>query len=75
LESGLRVVLRTLPPYVSRISEKIEASSSHNPKGLHSLYRDNLKKVIGGLMDFVNMVTNVFRFEFLTAMTMKTAIF
>jgi hypothetical protein len=26
---------------MSRLSENVEASTSHNPKGLHDLYRDN----------------------------------
>jgi hypothetical protein len=31
----------TLPPSVSRMSENVAASTSRNPKGLHSLYRDS----------------------------------
>jgi hypothetical protein len=33
--------LTTLPPSVSQMSENVGASTSRNPKGLHSLYRDN----------------------------------
>jgi hypothetical protein len=33
--------LTTLPPSVSRMSENVGASTAHNPKGLHGLYRDN----------------------------------
>jgi hypothetical protein len=40
-KSGRRVGLTTLPPSVSRISENVGASTSHNPKGLHVLYEDN----------------------------------
>jgi hypothetical protein len=36
------VGLTILPPYMNRISENVGASTSSNPKGLHSLYRDNL---------------------------------
>jgi hypothetical protein len=36
-----RVGLTTLPPSVSRMSENVEASTSHSPKGLHVLYRDS----------------------------------
>jgi hypothetical protein len=39
--SGSRVGLTTLPPYVSRMSENVGASTFRNPKGLHGLYRDN----------------------------------
>jgi hypothetical protein len=35
---------KTLPPSMSRMSENVGASTSHNPKGLHGLYGDNLKK-------------------------------
>jgi hypothetical protein len=41
VKSGQRVVLTTFPPSVSRMSENVGASTSHNPKGLHGLYRDN----------------------------------
>jgi hypothetical protein len=41
VKSGRRVGLITLPPSVSRMSEKVGASTSRNPKGLHGLYRDN----------------------------------
>jgi hypothetical protein len=30
-----------LPPSVSRMSENVGASTSHNPMGLHGLYRKN----------------------------------
>jgi hypothetical protein len=33
--------LTTLPPSVSRMSENVGTSSSHSPKGLDGLYRDN----------------------------------
>jgi hypothetical protein len=36
-----RVGLTTLPPSVSRMSENVGASTSHSPKGLHSLHRDS----------------------------------
>jgi hypothetical protein len=32
----------TLPPSVSRMSENVGASTSHNSNGLHGLYRDKL---------------------------------
>jgi hypothetical protein len=41
LKSRRCVRLTTLPPSVSRMSENMGASTSHNPKGLHDLYRDN----------------------------------
>jgi hypothetical protein len=41
VKSGQRVGLRTLPPSMSRMSQNVGASTSRNPKGLHSLYRDN----------------------------------
>jgi hypothetical protein len=31
----------TLPPSVSRMSENVGASTSHNPKELHGMYRDS----------------------------------
>jgi hypothetical protein len=31
----------SLPPSMSRMSENVGASTSHKPKGLHGLYRDN----------------------------------
>jgi hypothetical protein len=40
-KSCRRVGMTTLPPSVSRMSENVGASTSHNPKGLHGLYRDN----------------------------------
>jgi hypothetical protein len=39
-KSGRRVGLTTLPTSVSRMSENVGASTSHNPTGLHGLYRD-----------------------------------
>jgi hypothetical protein len=36
---GRRVGLTILQPSVSQISENVGASISHNPKGLHGLYR------------------------------------
>jgi hypothetical protein len=36
-----RLGLTTLPPSVSRMSENVGVSTSHTPKGLHGLYRDN----------------------------------
>jgi hypothetical protein len=36
-----RAGLTTLQPYMIRMSENMEASSSRTPKGLHDLYRDN----------------------------------
>jgi hypothetical protein len=36
-----RIGLTTLPPSVSRMSENVGTSTSHNPKGLPGLYRDN----------------------------------
>jgi hypothetical protein len=41
VKSGRRLVLITLPPSMSRMSENVGASTSRNPKGLHGLYRDN----------------------------------
>jgi hypothetical protein len=39
-KSGRCVGQTTLPPSISRISENVGASTSHNPKGLlHGLYR------------------------------------
>jgi hypothetical protein len=42
IKSGWRVWLTVLPPSMSRMSENVGASTSHNPKGLHGLYRDKL---------------------------------
>jgi hypothetical protein len=42
VKSGRGVGLTTLPPSVSRMSENVGVSTSHDPKGLHGLYRDNL---------------------------------
>jgi hypothetical protein len=41
-KNGRRLGLTTLPLSMSRMSENVGASTSRNPKGLHSLYRDNL---------------------------------
>jgi hypothetical protein len=35
-----RAGLTTLPHSMSRMSENVGASTSHNPKSLHGLYRD-----------------------------------
>jgi hypothetical protein len=43
VKSGRRIGLTTLPPSMSRISENVGASTSHSPKGLHGLYRENVK--------------------------------
>jgi hypothetical protein len=40
-KGGRCVGLTTLPPSVSRMSENVGASTSRNPKGLHSLHKDN----------------------------------
>jgi hypothetical protein len=40
-KSGRRVELTTLQPSVSRMTENMGASISHNPKGPHGLYRDS----------------------------------
>jgi hypothetical protein len=40
-KGGRRVWLTTLPPSMSLMSENVGASASHNPKGLHGLYRDS----------------------------------
>jgi hypothetical protein len=45
VKSGRRVGLTTLPPSVRRMSENVGALTSRNPKGLHGLYKDNLKKM------------------------------
>jgi hypothetical protein len=42
VKSGRRVGLTTLPPSVSRMSENVGASTSRNPTGLRTLYRDNI---------------------------------
>jgi hypothetical protein len=39
-KSDLRIELTNLPPYVSRMSENVETSTSRNPKGVQGLYRD-----------------------------------
>jgi hypothetical protein len=41
VKSGWRVGLIILPPSISQMSEIVGASTSHNPKGLQGLYRDN----------------------------------
>jgi hypothetical protein len=41
VKSGWRVGLTTLLPSMSRMSENVGASTSRNPKGLHSLYKEN----------------------------------
>jgi hypothetical protein len=41
VKSGWRVGLTILPPSVSRMHENVGALTSHNPKGLQGLYRDN----------------------------------
>jgi hypothetical protein len=40
-QGGRFVGLTTFPSSMSRMSENVEASTSRNPKGLHSLYGDN----------------------------------
>jgi hypothetical protein len=40
-KSGRRVGLTTLPPFMSRMSENVGASTSRNPEGLQGLYGDN----------------------------------
>jgi hypothetical protein len=52
VKSGRRVGLTILPPSMSRMSENVGASTSRNPKGLHSLYRDNF---IFYVFSFVNI--------------------
>jgi hypothetical protein len=41
VKSGRRVGLSFSQPSVSRVSVNLRASTSHNPKGLHGLYRDS----------------------------------
>jgi hypothetical protein len=41
VKSGRRVELTTLPPFMSRMSENVGASTSRNLKDFHDLYRDN----------------------------------
>jgi hypothetical protein len=41
VKSGRRVGLTILPPSVNRMSKNVRTSTSHNPKGLHGLYRDS----------------------------------
>jgi hypothetical protein len=40
VKSGRRVGLATLPAPMSQMSENVGASTSRNPKGLHSLHKD-----------------------------------
>jgi hypothetical protein len=40
-KGGRSVGLKILPPSVSRMSENVGVSISHNPKGLHGLYKDS----------------------------------
>jgi hypothetical protein len=40
--NGQHIGLTTLPPSVTRMSKNVGASTSHKPKDLHSLYRDNI---------------------------------
>jgi hypothetical protein len=40
-KGGQRVGLTALLPSLSRMSENVGASTSHSPKGLYGLYRDN----------------------------------
>jgi hypothetical protein len=41
VKSGRRIWLAALPPSMSRMSENVGASTSHNPKDYHGLYRDD----------------------------------
>jgi hypothetical protein len=52
-KSGRHVGLTALPPSVSRMSEYVRASTSHNPKGLHGLYRDNFTYTTSKIALFV----------------------
>jgi hypothetical protein len=44
--------LKILPPPMSQMSDNVEASTSHNPKGLHGQYRDNFMFTFTSISEF-----------------------